>query len=1733
MKFWKKMLSIALAASISVTALPVSLGIPMVKAADKTVIVRPTDASPFNNGEFQGWGTSLCWWANRVGYDETLTDLSTKALFSLEEGLGMTIGRYNIGGGDDPEHNHITRSDSKIPGYLELDEEGNRVYNWEADQNQRNVLNKAIEYAGGDMIAEAFSNSPPYMMTNSGCSSGAESGSSDNLKSDEYTNFANYLAEVCDHFDKEWGIRFQSVAPMNEPDTSYWSANSVKQEGCHFSPGTSQSKIIEELDQALKEKNLDNIIISGTDETSIDTQINSYNKLSDAAKNVVQRIDTHTYSGSKRSELKSLAETEGKNLWMSEVDGGSTAGSSAGDMSGALWLAQRIITDMNGMMPSAWILWNAIDAHQDAAFQTPDGTYSEANTMDSFNFGGGHWGFGVADHDNKTIQWSKKYYAFGQFSKFIRPGYTIIASDASNLAAMDKKTGTIVIVAMNTSGSEQTVAYDLSEFASVGDTAQVTRTSGSLEDGENWAKLSGETLNGKQLEVTLKENSVTTFVIPQDSGYETLYYGLKTPKKVGFVGETVQMEVDTDAENVAETSWKVTEADGTETEKASITSTGALFLTKSGTVKVTATLGSLQSSVLITIIGEEDYVTIKNKKSGLLLDTVSHGKDSGTALVQWENLNYSSSQWKLVRVSGSSDGYNIVHRKSGYYLSAVDGQPVITSAADASSAAAQWQIVEVASGYYKIVNLSASKVLNVSGASTSNGGNVILYSYGGGENEMWSIDLVTTEPEDPREDMISITSDMVTGTSSYNNTNPYTNAVDGNNDTFFDGLTDGYVQIDLGKKYKLTQISFAPRVNYEYRMRDASFYGSNDGESWTKLYTIVDAPEFKTNDIRSSEWEGDTDEYRYIKYQVPSGTNNYKPNGASESYCCNIAEISLYGTEVVEPEPFEKLERTGWSATANSSHSGSANQPSNVLDGDSTTIWQASYNATDMTKFDPETNPYMLTINMGTEITFSRVDYLPRPNNGQDGDMNGVFTKYEIHISNDGSDWTHVASGEWSYDYTNRNHSERYATFAPVTAQYMRIIVRKNACRQDQAYAYYATAAEINLSQYTGGNHPMDEAKAALAETKVQVNELSDSERKSSLLNKITALEATGTVESINAFIEDTQSLLNLYAMMEEGVNLTYFQRLEQLLIDSDYSEESMSRMKKEIEGFQTLGKDIAEPVVTDLDDEYMMSDEDAQKTLIVRLKEANIAAKAKIAANPDKDYKMLKELVAYTEDVYKEDGYYHPYGLDDTSCEYVVNNIKFALQNLEKIENGEIDRVTSIKSGTTWLDDQGSKISANGGQIITGHDGKYYWYGEDNKLGYDLRTGVSCYSSTDLMNWTYEGLAFEAFKNDTEQSRKFADDLLTDNILGTKGRIERPKVIYNEKTQKYIMWMHLENNGGYGLSLAGVAISDYPTHGFEWLHYGYPVYDKSVTYNQNARQTFRDMNLFVDKDGTAYVYYASEGNPTMYAVRLNDEYTWIDSDGIVASDLYYADTMTEATGGETYQLPSFTEKQLYVSATDAINLEGSTIVHEDGRWSRVIYLTTGSDGIEKYREAPAPIRIGDTYYLVTSGCSGWKANAVMAFEAKSPLGPYVRQNQSLMTGSSTDGSPASTSFNSQSTCILKVGNEYMYMGDRWKNADYNHATSSIKRSTYIWLPMDISEDGVLSVSWSASWTFSDGEMTGDVNRDGKVDQDDMMMILDYATQQSTLTILQQEIADCNLDGKVSAVDALCLLHNI
>ncbi|RYF90437.1 MAG: beta-glucanase [Chitinophagaceae bacterium] len=171
----------------------------------------------------------------------------------------------------------------------------------------------------------------------------------------------------------------------------------------------------------------------------------------------------------------------------------------------------------------------------------------------------------------------------------------------------------------------------------------------------------------------------------------------------------------------------------------------------------------------------------------------------------------------------------------------------------------------------------------------------------------------------------------------------------------------------------------------------------------------------------------------------------------------------------------------------------------------------------------------------------------------------------------------------------------------------------------------------------------------------------------------------------------------------------------------------------------------------------------------------------------------------------------------------------------------------TSFKPGSIWYDDKGEVINAHGGGILYANN-RYYWYGE--KRGRRQQEGVNVYSSSDLYNWKFEGLALAP-----------VTDTTSDIAVGCL--MERPKVIYNARTRKYVMWFHLELRGqGYKAARAGVAVSDKPSGPFTYVS----------GFRPNGNMS-RDMTLFMDDDGAAYHIYSSRENYDLRIARLSDDF--------------------------------------------------------------------------------------------------------------------------------------------------------------------------------------------------------------------------------------------------------------------
>ncbi|MGC4033467.1 MAG: glycoside hydrolase family 43 protein [Tepidisphaeraceae bacterium] len=369
---------------------------------------------------------------------------------------------------------------------------------------------------------------------------------------------------------------------------------------------------------------------------------------------------------------------------------------------------------------------------------------------------------------------------------------------------------------------------------------------------------------------------------------------------------------------------------------------------------------------------------------------------------------------------------------------------------------------------------------------------------------------------------------------------------------------------------------------------------------------------------------------------------------------------------------------------------------------------------------------------------------------------------------------------------------------------------------------------------------------------------------------------------------------------------------------------------------------------------------------------------------------------------------------------------VYFSVMNI-----AEAAKQSAFEPGKDWPDNNGVHINAHGGGFLF-HEGKYYWFGEHKiagRGGNTAQVGVHVYSSADLYNWHDEGIAL-AVSDDP-------DSEITKGCI-----IERPKVIYNAKTKKFVMWMHLEHKGkGYSASRAAVSVADNVTGPYTFLKSYRPnagLFPLNFTDADHARfeqwkkpdfrtlepqpkdwyfgrfvrgfdmgQESRDMTVFVDDDGTAYHVHSSEENRTLHICKLTEDYTG-----------YTNDFVRVLPGGAN--------------------------------------------------EAPAVVKHDGRYYILASGLTGWHPNDARYLVADKMFGPWTRMANPCVGKNPMTKLGANKTFGGQSTAIIPVQGKkdaYISVFDEW------HPRNAIE-GKYYFLPLYF-ESGKMIIPWKDKWDLS------------------------------------------------------------
>jgi O-glycosyl hydrolase len=436
--------------------------------------------------KFYGFGQGSMHQANPrffKRYPEPVLERHLDRLYTMKPGcLGMRVCRFNITVGDDPSHNHMGRKPggSKNPrGYEPRDGE----FQWDGHED---VLwhARGAEKRGATMLA--FWNSPPHWMTISGCSAGGPDPMKDNTRPGQEGRFARHIADVLDHFAKEWGIEFEYVCPVNEPELHYWKQGGG-QEGCH-TDAPQASRICVELAKELSRRRIRAAIQAP--EMAASRSLAYIDRLMGypAAARTIETITLHQYAVSD-AELRKWAlraRRYQRPLWMSEWGKWTDLSTKPADQLAHMRAyAAKLHQAFHVMHAESWSMWE------------PAFIFSE---------------------EAEDIVPKKSYWAVAQWSRYVRPGMQRIEAvdtRCRTTAWLDAPRRRLVVVSFNHHGQPVRARFDLARFAGVR-VEEVRRTSRTEDFAEVKRGFTRRVPAGGALALELPPDSVTTVVIGYD-----------------------------------------------------------------------------------------------------------------------------------------------------------------------------------------------------------------------------------------------------------------------------------------------------------------------------------------------------------------------------------------------------------------------------------------------------------------------------------------------------------------------------------------------------------------------------------------------------------------------------------------------------------------------------------------------------------------------------------------------------------------------------------------------------------------------------------------------------------------------------------------------------------------------------------------------------------------------------------------------------------------------------------------------------------------------------------------------------------------------------------------------------------------------------------------------------------------------------------------------------------------
>ncbi|UQT60341.1 RICIN domain-containing protein [Streptomyces durmitorensis] len=638
-------------------------------AASDAVTVRPDPS--YQHEKFEGWGTSLVWFANATGdYPQEIREKLAGLLFG-DDGLALNIARYNIGGGNAPDVKDYLRPGGAVEGWWKAPAGTTRedtdwwsatdpaAWNPKADATQRWWVDRIKDDVDH---WETFSNSPPWFMTESGYVSGGFDASDDQLKTESVDDFASYLVGATERLEKSHGIKVDTLDPFNEPNTDYWGTRlgadgepvGGRQEGAHIGPEL-QQKVIRALDPALK-KSGTGAKISAMDETNPTTFTRNWNSYPQEVRDAVSQMNVHTYGTEGRTSVRDLAKAADKPLWMSEVEGDWGDGQDFDDMRPGLGMAQRMVDDLRELEPKAWVFWQPVEDYDN---MKPGGESAK----------GGNWGsiqlpFSCTSKDTLEtcpIRTNTKFDTARNFTHFIKPGDRLVkVDDTSSAAAVSRKGDAATVVHVNSTAAERTVTVDLSKFGRVRGAATVTPVVTSAEG--KLERHDAIDVSGKKATFTVPAQSVTSFLVKGVSGvakdaaplqkdhtYELT--GVQSGKELTVADNGTGLVIKTAADTAGQR-WRLRQISGDPGNQRRYVfadaAQGRRLAVRDGAPVAEPDTGPRDKAAqwIMSTTGDGTW-TLVNAATGRLLEVGGQATHDGAAVTTWRPNSGPNQRWKV------------------------------------------------------------------------------------------------------------------------------------------------------------------------------------------------------------------------------------------------------------------------------------------------------------------------------------------------------------------------------------------------------------------------------------------------------------------------------------------------------------------------------------------------------------------------------------------------------------------------------------------------------------------------------------------------------------------------------------------------------------------------------------------------------------------------------------------------------------------------------------------------------------------------------------------------------------------------------------------------------------------------------------------------------------------------------------------------------------------------------